>query len=153
MPSYNDLREALGLARADDFSDITSNAALAAELELLYGDVDSVDAWVGGLAEDRFGDGMMGETFALVIIDQFERVRDGDPFFSQAGGLKDREVDALWDTKLSDIIERNSDVGTVQDDVLLAYDRIGGDDGKNKLTGDSDRDLLLGLGGRGQAER
>ncbi len=148
VPSYNDLREALGLTRAEDFSDITTDTALAAQLALIYGDIGSVDAWVGGLAEDPFAGGMMGETFSLVLIDQFERVRDGDPLFSQAGHMEERDVEALWDTRLSDIIERNSDVGTMQDDAFFAYDRLGGDNGKNKLLGDADSDLLLGFAGR-----
>ncbi len=148
VSSYNDLRESLGLARAESFSDVTSDPVLAAELEALYGSVDLIDAWIGGLAEDHVDGGMLGELFALVITDQFLRLRDGDPFWSEAGGLPDAEVDALWSTKLSDIIERNTDIRDIQDDVFMAHDRIGGDRQGNDLIGSDGSDLLLGQGGR-----
>jgi hypothetical protein len=148
LPTYNELREALGLGRAEDFSDISSDPEVAARLELAYGDVDLVDLWVGGLSEDPVEGGMVGQLFATVLIDQFERLRDGDPFWSQNSDLPQAERDALWSTTLSDVIERNTDIGTMQDNAFLAYDRIGGDDAANNLTGGDGRDLVIGLGGR-----
>lgn len=147
LPGYNDMRAALGLDPAADFSDITSDPVLANELHDLYGNVDNVDAWVGGLAEDPYGDGMLGELFATVIIDQFLRIRAGDPFWSQGSGLPQHEIDMLWSTTLADVIERNTDIGAMQNDALLAYDRIGGDGGANVLVGDGGRDLILGFDG------
>ncbi|MEM9683431.1 MAG: peroxidase family protein, partial [Pseudomonadota bacterium] len=144
IPSYNDLREAVGLERAESFSDVTSNADLAADLDALYGNVDLIDAWVGGLAEDHVNGGLLGETFSTVVVDQFTRLRDGDPFWSEGSDLPRKELDALWSTTLSDVIERNTDVGAIQDNVFFAYDRIGGDDGDNVLDGGEERDLLLG---------
>lgn len=152
VASYNDLREALGLERARDFSDVTADAALAAQLEAVYGDVEDIDAWVGGLAEDAFGGGLLGETFATIVIDQFERVRAGDPYWSQAGALGAEETAALWETRLSDIIRANTDIGAIQDDVFLAYDRIGGTTGSDALYGDGDRDLLIGFVGDDRLE-
>lgn len=147
VPRYNDLREAVGLTRAEDFSDITSDAALAAALEEVYGDVDLVDAWIGGLAEDPTGGGIVGELFATVIIDQFERLRDGDPFWSEGSDLPEDQLEALWDTSLADVIERNSDIGSLQDNAMLAYNRIGGTEGDDELTGTLPSDLILGLEG------
>ncbi|MEM7425713.1 MAG: peroxidase family protein [Pseudomonadota bacterium] len=152
IASYNDLREAVGLERAETFSDITSDVDLAFELEQLYGDVDDVDAWIGGLAENPHGGGIVGELFATIILDQFLRLRDGDPFWSENSDLPQEELDLLWSTKLSDIIERNGDVGTIQDNVLLAYDRQGGTDGNDDLTGSDARDLLLGEEGSDRLE-
>lgn len=146
VASYNDLREALGLDRAEDFSDITSDAGLAARLAEVYGQIDLVDAWVGGLAEDSAA-GLLGETFALIVADQFERLRDGDAYWSQAGGLSAKDVEELWDTGLADIIERNTEVATIQDELFFSYERLGGGDGKDKIRGDEDRDLLLGFDG------
>lgn len=145
VASYNDLREAMGLERAQNFADITPDAALAAELEALYGDVDHVDAWVGGLAEPPYGDGMVGELFSAVIIDQFVRTRDGDPYWSENLSLPQKEIDALWSTTLADVIEHNTDVDFIQDNVMLAYDRIGGSDDHDELVGGDSRDLLLGF--------
>jgi Ca2+-binding RTX toxin-like protein len=147
VAGYNDLREAMGLQRAANFSDITSDAALAAALQEVYGDVDLVEAWIGGLAEDPYGDGAIGELFSMVIIDQFSRLRDGDPFWSEGSGIPQDELDALWETTLADVIEGNSDIGSIQDNALLAYDRIGGTDGDDGLTGTEGRDLILGFDG------
>lgn len=147
VAKYNDLRDALGLERAESFSDVTSDPEVAAALEQLYGSVDLIDAWVGGLAEDPFGDGLLGELFHTVVLDQFLRIRDGDPFWSQNSGLPQAEIDALWDTTLSDIIERVGDVDAIQDNAFYAYDRQGGSDEADTLVGGDSRDLLLGQAG------
>ncbi|WP_420411762.1 peroxidase family protein [Roseibium sp.] len=144
VASYNDLREALGLTRATSFSDITSDATVAAQLASVYTSVDQVDAWIGGLAEDPAGSGIVGELFATILLDQFLRLRDGDPFWSQGLDLPQAQIDALWSTSLADVIERNSDIRSLQDDVMLAYDRIGGTNGDDALTGADGRDLILG---------
>jgi Ca2+-binding RTX toxin-like protein len=148
LPSYNEMRETLGLARAESFSDISSDPEVAARLGEAYGDVDLVDLWVGGLSEDHVEVGTVGELFATVLIDQFERVRDGDPFWSQNSDLPQAELDALWSTRLSDVIEHNTDIGTMQDNAFLAYDRIGGGERADRLAGSDGRDLLMGLGGK-----
>ena len=147
VASYNDLREALGLERAESFDEVTSDSELAETLEDLYGDVDLLDAWIGGLAEDAHGDSMLGELFYTVILDQFLRLRDGDPYWSENSGLSERELEKLWSTTLADIVERNGDVDAIQDAIFYAYDRIGGTEGDDALSGDDDRDLLLGLEG------
>ncbi|MBY6140853.1 peroxidase [Leisingera daeponensis] len=148
VASYNELREALGLSPAEKFSDITSDAALAAKLEEAYGDTDLVDAWIGGLAEDPHGDGLLGETFTIVMIDQFTRLRDGDPYWSEEReGIPDKELTELWDTKLSEIIVRNTDVSLLQKDVFVAMDRTIGTNGSDDLTGSNARDFIHGRKG------
>ena len=148
VASYNDLREALGLARAEDWTDITSDEDLADALAGIYGDIDLVDAWVGGLAEDAYGGGLVGELFATIIIDQFERLRDGDAYWSQAvGGLTPQETAELWETTLADVIEANTDIGSIQDDAFFAYTRIGGTDTADDLVGTDGRDLILSQDG------
>jgi peroxidase len=144
VASYNDLREALGLQRAANFSDITSDATLAAQLASIYGSVDQVDAWIGGLAEDPSGSGIVGELFATILLDQFLRLRDGDPFWSQCLDLPQAQIDALWSTTLADVIERNTDIRSIQDNVMLAYDRLGGTNRDDALIGSEERDLILG---------
>lgn len=148
VASYNDLREALGLARAETFADITSDSDLRARLETAYGDTDLVDAWVGGLAEDAFGDGLLGETFTVVLVDQFTRLRDGDPLWSEVrAGIPENERKALWNTTLSDIILRNTDVQAIQDDVFIAMTRQTGTDQDDQILGSGDRDFIFGGAG------
>jgi len=148
VASYNDLREALGLSRAESFADITSDTDLAAKLEELYGETDMVDAWIGGLAEDAYGHGMLGETFTTVMVDQFTRLRDGDPFWSEGrDGIPADEQQELWDTKLSDIILRNTDIKLIQKDMFAGMDRIIGTRDDDALAGGALRDFLHGRDG------
>jgi hypothetical protein len=148
VASYNDLREGLGLERANSFTDITSDPELAAQLEAIYGDVDLVDAWIGGLAEDAHGGGMLGELFATIVIEEFERIRDGDPFFSRAdGGLSRSDTREIWERTLSDVILDNSDIGALQASSFLTFERIGGGVDGDRLNGSDGRDLLIGLAG------
>lgn len=148
VASYNDLREACGFERAETFSDITSDPELAAALEAVYGDVDKVDAWVGGLAEDPAGDGLVGETFAYILIDQFTRLRDGDPYWSEGReGLTEEERADLWETKLSDVILRNTDIDAIQNDVFVAMNRIAGSPENDMLRGAHEPDFVFGAGG------
>lgn len=149
VAGYNDLREAVGLDRAETFDDITSDADLAATLEALYGHPDKVDAWVGGLAEDPVSGGMLGEMFSLVLTDQFIRLRDGDPFWSEGRvGLAEELRDELWQTSLADVILRNTDVEAIQKDVFLAMTRIVGSDVDESISGTAKAEFIFGDGGR-----
>ncbi len=147
VASYNDLREAFGLERAEDFSGVTSDAEIAATLSDLYDSVDDLDAWIGGLAEDPADGGILGETFSAVIVDQFLRLRDGDAYWSEAGYLNKSDVKALWDTTLADVIAANTGIEHQQEDVFFAAGRIGGTNENDVLTGTDDRDLLIGFEG------
>lgn len=118
LPAYNDAREAFGLERVDDFADITSDADVQADLAKVYPMVDDIDPWVGGLAEDPVGDGLVGELFYTVIRDQFTRARDGDRFFYE-GRLDQDELDAIKATSLSDVIARNTDNQDLQENVFI----------------------------------
>ena len=108
LPDYNQTRIELGLEPVKSFSDITSDANLAASLEAVYGDVDSIDLWVGGLAEDHVEGGSVGELFHTIIVDQFERLRSGDRYWYQS--IFDSQTVADMDRlTLSTVIERNTD--------------------------------------------
>ncbi|MFW8595724.1 peroxidase family protein [Cribrihabitans neustonicus] len=145
MASYNNLREAMGLTRAAHFSDITSDLDLAARLEALYGDTDLVDAWIGGLAEDPVGSGLLGETFTAVMVDQFTRLRDGDPFWSaSSSNLTAAERTALWETRLSDVLLANTGIEAIQKDVFAAMNRIGGSELQDILKGTGQADFIFG---------
>jgi hypothetical protein len=147
LPSYNELRAGLGLERAETFSDITADADRAGRLEAVYGDVDRVDAWVGGISEDPAGDSLVGELFTAVIVDQFTRVRAADPYWSETRGLDPALVEELWSTTLSDVILRNTDVAHLQEHAFDAYARRGGGADDDRMGGTWDSDLLLGFAG------
>lgn len=93
LPNYNTCREAFGLSRKKTFSEITGDPKLKCNLELLYGgEINSVDPWIGGLAEDHEECGNMGEFIRAVLVDQFIRLRDGDRFWYQNDPLLKEEL-------------------------------------------------------------
>ena len=100
LPTYNDMRVALGLAPKESFSQLTSDPVMAARLAQAYGnDISKLDLWVGGLAENPVGGGMVGETFRAVLIEQFVRLRDGDPFWSRGPRVRRRRACASSGTR------------------------------------------------------
>jgi hypothetical protein len=118
LPDYNQARRDLGLEPVSSFDEITSNPAVAAALREVYGDVNNIDVWVGGLAEDHVPGASVGELIYTVLVDQFERIRDGDRFWYQHvfGGEELRKIE---NTTLADVIERNTGIDRVQDNVFF----------------------------------
>lgn len=106
LADYNAMRVAYGLAPVVSFADITSDVGLQQDLAALYGTVDDIDPWVGGLAEDHVPGALVGELFWTVIKDQFERLRDGDRFFYE-NVFTGEELADLKATRLADVLRRN----------------------------------------------
>lgn len=111
LASYNDVREALGLTRFTQFEQITSNAALQEKLKAAYSNVDDIDLWVGGLAEDHFKNAMVGELFYHIIRNQFEALRDADRFWYQRDLSREDRDYIEKTTTLAKIIRRNTSIG------------------------------------------
>jgi len=118
LSDYNSVRAAYGLPRVTSFSQITSDPDLQVKLFVLYGNVDSIDLWIGGLAEDHLPNASVGPTFQRIIANQFERVRDGDRFWYERRFWGD-QLRALQQTRLSDIIRRNTTITKLQDNVFF----------------------------------
>lgn len=113
IASYNVTRVAYGLPPVTSFADVSWDPAVQAALEEVYGDVDTIELWVGGLAEDHLKDSMVGETFNAIIADQFQRLRDGDrywyendPYFAANPEL----LESVRATRLADVIRRNTSI-------------------------------------------
>jgi peroxidase len=131
-----------------DFSVITSDPELQQALADVYGTVDLVDLWVGGLAEDYAPGVTIGATFQAILIEQFARLRDGDPlFYLNRDWANDEIFEEILDTSFADVLMRSSGIEYVQRDALLASDRIGGSDGNDTLNGEDGRDLIIGFAG------
>ncbi|MFA9408496.1 MAG: peroxidase family protein [Candidatus Dadabacteria bacterium] len=118
LPKYNDVREQMGLSRAQSFQDISSDPDIQMRLLDAYGNVDNIDLWPGGLAEDPVSGSHLGELFHLIIKVQFEALRDGDRFWYERK-LNATELEEVQATSLADVIRRNTDIGSeLQDDVF-----------------------------------
>ncbi|MEE9302839.1 MAG: peroxidase family protein [Thiotrichaceae bacterium] len=122
LASLNDSREALGLSRINSFNDPIWQGDFGQKLAQVYDSPDDVDLWIGGLAEKHDGDSLVGETFTRILNDQFTRLRSADSFWYERQFSR-REISKFNNTTLADVIKRNTDIQTIQDDVLVAKPR------------------------------
>lgn len=123
LPDYNTMRQALGLQPATRFDQITRDPNTQARLEAAYGTSDDMDLWVAGLAGDHLPDAMVGPTFATILADQFQRLRDGDRFWYQAY-LPEFLIQEVEASTLAEIIRRNTTIGSeIQDNVFVVPSR------------------------------
>jgi hypothetical protein len=147
LGSYNATRAAFGLPRVRSFAQITSNRELQQALKDLYGSVDNIDLWVGGLAEDHLRGSSVGATFSRIIADQFARVRDGDRFWFQ-NVFTGAERRSIEQTTLASVIRRNTAVTNLQDNVFFFRPAISG-----QVFADLNRDGVRGRGEQGVGRR
>ncbi|MCR9074645.1 MAG: hypothetical protein NXI07_01260, partial [bacterium] len=81
---------------------------------------DSIDPWVGLLAEDHAPGAMVGPTLAMILGDQFQRLRTADRFWYES--YLPADMIALVEAQtLSVIIQRNTGIGAeLSDNVFMA---------------------------------
>lgn len=153
LGSLNQTRVALGLTPYTDFDQITSDPQTATALAQVYGTVDTIDLWTGGLSENPVAGAMVGQTFQAIIALQFTALRDGDRFWFENQGFDRNTLDAIEHTTLADIIQRNTDTPYIQDDVFTFYDRRSGaqagvegehPDAPQLVIGSTGHDTLIG---------
>lgn len=141
LPGYNEIRRGYNLAVKTQMSEVTSNAHLAARLEVLYGSSPAeIDPWVGCLVEDHHDDGgggtppQVGELARAIMRDQFIRLRDGDRFwYENDTALDNAERETIRRTRLSDILRRNTQWNSshIRDDVFHTTGTTGGGGNNN----------------------
>ena len=79
-----------------------------------YGTLETVDLWVGGLAEQKVSGGLVGATFACIFAKTFRSVRDGDRFYyensdSTLALFNAQQRSAIDSASLSRVICDNAD--------------------------------------------
>lgn len=123
LGTLNETRAALGLTPYTSFDQITHDQQTVQMLKAVYNnDINSVDLWIGALAEDHMNGAMIGQTFGLMIGQQFENPHDGDRLWLENQGFDAKTLSEIKQTTLSDIVERDTDtlVGGPKNDVLEA---------------------------------
>ncbi len=125
IPDYNTVRTDYLLLPHTDFNSLTSNSVLSSNLSAVYGgDISKLDPWIGFMSEDHLPDALVGEGLHAVLKMQFEALRDGDRYYYENDpAFTSNEIDALKNTKLSEIILRNTSIETLQEDVFIAVPR------------------------------
>ncbi|HEY8613115.1 MAG TPA: peroxidase family protein, partial [Roseomonas sp.] len=112
----NEFVEATAFAPPGDRVDFLNSTGTWANRE---SGLNTVDFWVGGLAEKKmaFG-GMLGSTFSFVFEQTMEHLQDGDRFYylSRTQGLN--LLNELENNSFSDLIMLNTDLGAPGSTVL-----------------------------------
>jgi peroxidase len=113
-------RAALGLPAYRSFADMTADPILQRDFTTLYGNVNNVDLFMGGLAERHADGAVVGATFQAIIARQFRALRDGDRFFWRNQQFDAETAATIDSTKLSHIIKRNTDTLTLAENAFIA---------------------------------
>ncbi|MEJ0006249.1 MAG: peroxidase family protein [Steroidobacteraceae bacterium] len=119
LGSLNQTRRAIGLSPYSSFSQLTSDTVLQQNLQIVYGNIDAVDLFIGGLAENHARGAAVGPTLQAIIAKQFDALRNGDRFFWQNQKFDRATAATIARTTLGDIIKRNTDTTTIATHVFL----------------------------------
>ncbi len=121
LPDYNTVRSDFGLPPFENFNQISSDPLMSQSLEFVYGDINKIDPWVGMLAEDHMPDALFGQTAMTIISRQFAALRNGDRFYYENDPWISLEEKAwIRQTRLADVIRRNSPITIIQDEIFVA---------------------------------
>ncbi|KAL4005635.1 hypothetical protein ACER0C_005348 [Sarotherodon galilaeus] len=110
LRSYTEIRKALDLPPVNKFEDINpelnhTNPQLLRDIAELYnGDISKLELFPGGLLETLDGP---GPVFSAIVLDQFERIRNGDRFWfenKQNGLFTDKEIQAIRSVTYRDVL-------------------------------------------------
>jgi Ca2+-binding RTX toxin-like protein len=104
--------------------------------------IDRVDLWVGGLAETHINGGQVGQTFWVVLQEQFDRLQEGDRFY-YLNRMENFDIykNNIEEQGLSAIISRNTGLTNLPDDIFhIATAQNGGGDGAGDGNGNGNGD-------------
>jgi peroxidase len=126
--TLNETRIALGLTPYTSFAQLTSDPTVAANLASVYGNINNVDLFIGGLAENHAPGADVGQTFQAIIADQFSRLENGNQYFWMNEGFSPAVQQMISQTTLADIIERNTGTPAEQPNVFIEAQRVASND-------------------------
>jgi peroxidase len=119
LGTLNQTRKAIGLVPYTAYAQLTDDPVLQNTLESVYGDIGNLDLFIGGLAENHAPGARVGPTFQSIIAKQFQALRAGDRFFWLNEGFDRETTEMISRTTLGDVIKRNTDTISQQEDVFL----------------------------------
>ncbi|CAL1526685.1 unnamed protein product [Lymnaea stagnalis] len=127
LPGYNDVREAYGLKRISNWTQINAEGLYGTvKLKRLYNNSESpddLDLFVGGLLE-TVPNGP-GPLFQAIILDQFLRIRHGDRFWyenTQNGLFTADEIRDIENTNFYDVLKNVTNAFSMPQLVELGND-------------------------------
>ncbi len=124
LPDYNTIRQHYLGHRAINWNQITNDQSRKALLQEAYNsNINDIDPWVGLLSEDPLQNCAVGPTLMRVIRTQFRYLRDADYYFYENDpALTAQMRQEIEGSLLSEVIKRNSNVTTLQDNVFQVSD-------------------------------
>jgi Ca2+-binding RTX toxin-like protein len=126
-----DLR-AKAVAASQDTAFMTAGAGSAA-----YDAMNSIDLWIGGLAEQKVSGGMLGSTFDFVFANQLIKLQNADRLY-YLNRLAGTDMLTTIDSQLfSDLVMRNTNAQHLYADIFSAADDTVD---MNKLSADQSKD-------------
>jgi peroxidase len=119
LGTLNQTRQALGFRRYGSFAELTSDPVLQQSLQAVYGNINNLDLFMGGLAERHAPGADVGPTFQAIIGRQFQALRTGDRFFWQNQGFDRQTASMISTTTLTDIMKRNTATPRLQANLFV----------------------------------
>uniref|UniRef100_A0A671VYG6 NAD(P)H oxidase (H2O2-forming) n=1 Tax=Sparus aurata TaxID=8175 RepID=A0A671VYG6_SPAAU len=130
LRSYTAVRKALDLPPINTFEEInpelnSTNPQLLQDVAALYSrDISKLELFPGGLLESLDGP---GPVFSAIILDQFERMRNGDRFWfenKQNGLFTDEEIQMIRNVSFHDVLiaVTSAEASDIQDNVFFWHD-------------------------------
>ena len=112
IPSYNRLRSFCGLAPLSTMDQPPPEIGVQdwTHLASVYTNVDQIDGFSGGLAEQATDhDSLVGPTFSCIIAIQFKRLMEGDRFFfSHPSNGADKQRGLQWNSDRRFSLDRSA---------------------------------------------
>ena len=109
--------------------------------------IDRVDLWVGGLAEKHINGGMVGQTFWVVLQEQFDRLQEADRFYYlNRFDNFDFYEEFVDGQEFADIVARNTGL-TGLSEHIFETEPLDEEDDNDDGDGDDDDDDNSGPGG------
>jgi hypothetical protein len=99
------------------------------------------------LAEDQLPGSSVGELVQAIVVDQFERLRDGDSYWYE-NIFSGRSLRQIEETSLADIISRNTTIDNLQENVFFMQAELTGKvfvDSNGNRRQDRDEEGLKGI--------
>lgn len=124
IPPYTKWRQFCNMSEVNSFDDLAgeiTDEKVRQTLEDLYGSVHNIDVWVGGILENQVEGGKVGPLFRCLLVEQFNRLRNGDRFwYENPSVFKPEQLRQIKQTSLARVLCDNGDkIDTIGENVFL----------------------------------